>query len=190
MQQSFPGPLLVIAPAFEPCASFLRSIGIEVEVVPGVSGFLRDIRIECGCILVDPVHNSVCGSMLHEGGHIAITPSVFRPLMTGDATESIGPAMDRYIEEHPTLGFEEDPIVRGIVQAGDPEASAWSYAAAIAAGVDTMLPFQGFFDDQGEEIHDMIAAGRYLGINGLRAAGMIETRGPNAFPKMLRWMQI
>lgn len=177
-------------PVFEKCAIFLKTIGISVHVVPGVTGFLKHVRIVNGNILIDPVSDAVCGSMLHEAGHIAVTPSLFRTAISDDAA-SAQAGMSAYLESCPNaFGIEEDPIARGIMQSGETEAIAWSYAAAAAIGVDTALPFQLGFDGEGMDLHTMIAVGSYFGINGLAAGGMTRVRRPDAFPKMIRWMQV
>lgn len=177
------------AAAFEPCARFLQSIGVSVEVAPGVTGFLDHVRIVNGRILVDPISDGVCVSMLHEAGHIAVTPSLFRHAMTDDAS-STQADMDAYLAAHPdAFGIDEDPVARGILQSGETEAIAWSYAAAATIGVDTMLPFLMGFEGEGEDLHTMIAARGYFGINGLAAGGMTKIRGADGFPKMIRWMQ-
>jgi hypothetical protein len=181
----------MVAPAFDVCAEFLRSIGIRVEYQPGVSGFLPNVRIKSGVILVDPVDDRVCGSMLHEAGHIAVIPSLFRSDISDDACASVQSAMDAYCEKHVYfLDGLENPIVRGIMQSGESEAIAWSYAAAHEIGVDTTLPFQLGFDGEGAEIHATLGAGCHFGINGLVAGGMTKMRGSEGFPRMTRWMQI
>lgn len=183
--------MITSAAAFDACAAFLRSIGIEVEVCPGVTGFLEHVRIDSGRILVDPLDDAVCGTMLHEAGHIAVTPSLFRPAMTDDAG-SVWPLMTAYLEAHPEAfgGVEEDPIARAIMQSDESEAIAWSYAAAVAIGVDTALPFLLGFDSDGMAIKEMLAMGCHFGIHGLAAGGMTKTRGPDGFPKMIMWTQI
>jgi hypothetical protein len=140
---------MTIAPVFPVCAAFLQGLGIPVTVVRGVSGFLNHVRIDKGGLLVDPISDEVCGSMLHEAGHIAVMPSLFRPLMTDDAgNTAVQDAMDAYVDDHP-LGIHDDPITRGILQSGETEAIAWSYAAAAHLAIDTRLPFMLGFQGMG-----------------------------------------
>lgn len=178
------------APTFGQCLKFLEAIGINVQVVPGAIGFLDNMRIVDGGIHVDPTSDNVCGNLLHEAGHIAVTSGLFRPHLNYDVQESIQDAMDAYLKAHPfAFGAEEDPIARSILQSGETEAIAWSYAAAVEIGIDSRLPFRLGFQGEGMQLHDMLKVGAYFGINGLAAAGMTKLRGPDRFPKMIRWMQ-
>lgn len=176
---------------FTTCVEFLAQIGIHVQRVSGITGFLDNVKIEQGIIIVDPIDAAVCGSMLHEAGHIAVVPSMFRHLITGDASESITDAMGKYLdngENH--FDYPENPIARGILQSGECEAIAWSYAAARAIGIDTTLPFRLGFEGNGLEVHTGLRMGHHFGINGLAAGGMTDLRGGSAFPKMHKWMQV
>lgn len=179
---------------FSRAASFLERIGITVAVRPGTTGFLGPLRVSGSTIYVDHTGDELAGDLLHEGGHISVTPSIFREMLDDD-TDAIGPQMSAWLDEHPMAlaTWPEDPIGRAILQCGEMEAIAWSYAAARAAGVNARLPFGRGFDGNGAEVFGMLEAGAHFGINGLVAGGMTDApqfRSAAAFPAMKRWLQI
>lgn len=179
--------------AYRACVHFLAEIGIAVRVEAGATGFLPGIRIEGETILVSEASDDLAGDLLHEAGHIAVVPALFRPHLTSNVDDSF-PLMESYLVAHPHAlsCWPEDPVARGIMQSGETEAIAWSYAAAYAIGVDTLLPFKKGFDGHGEDLHASLAAGQHLGIHGLAHAGMTDLpqRGrAAAFPNMKKWMQ-
>ncbi|MFX4404600.1 hypothetical protein ABTA52_19785, partial [Acinetobacter baumannii] len=74
----------------------------------------------------------------------------------------------------------EDPLARKIMQAGEQEAIAWSYAAAIGADINPALAFPDhpiIFDGAGPYRAVGLSIGSHIGIHGLAAAGM--TRLPH-----------
>lgn len=179
--------------AYWACVHFLSEIGIAVQVEAGATGFLQGIRIKGETILVSEASDDLAGDLLHEAGHIAVVPTLFRPHLTSNV-DDVFALMQDYLDSHPhaLLCWPEDPVARGIIQSGETEAIAWSYAAARFIGIDTMLPFKKGLDGNGKDLHDSLAAGRYLGIHGLAHAGMTDLprRGrAKSFPDMKRWMQ-
>ncbi|MGY3581777.1 hypothetical protein ACVIGB_000152 [Bradyrhizobium sp. USDA 4341] len=176
---------------FDKAASFLEAIGISVRIEQGARGFLNQLRIEGSGLVVENNDSEIVGDMLHEAGHIAVIPSLFRGQLTADV-DDVAPIMAQYVKDNPNcMAWPEDPIARAIMQSGEQEAIAWSYAAAHHIGIDTRLPFAQGFDGNGQEIHDMLAIGCHLGIHGLFHAGMTQLpRQVHGYPKMKRWMQI
>lgn len=84
------------------------------------------------------------GSVLHEAGHLAIVPARFREYVRPASVESpeFLAAVDAYMRSKEC--FDNGPdhsLIRGLIQAGDCEASAWSYAAAHEIGLDTRRTF-------------------------------------------------
>src|SRR4051812_8227650 len=96
-------------------ADFLRSVGLEVRAaeLPPDECFLPGIRLDRGAVLYDVAALTWPGGLLHEAGHVAVAPPGARPLFTGAADV---PGLDMGRLEHAAV--------------------AWSYAAALAAGVD------------------------------------------------------
>ena len=89
--------------------AFLDRIGIPVirETAPD-GAVLSDMAVRDGALVVDLESLRYPGDMLHEAGHIAVTDPALRP----------------------TLGeVSSDP-------AEEMAAIAWSYAAALNAGID------------------------------------------------------
>ena len=178
---------------FRLARTFLESIGITVEVRHGTDGFLPGLRIEGCTILVAQASDEVVGDVLHEAGHVAVTPSLFREHLSDNVSDDrMNKLYEDYLAANPDgFSWPEDPICRAILQADEQAAIAWSFAAALAIGIDTMLPFKNGFEGGGEDVHLALSIGQHLGINGLRVGGMTGRRGAtDGFPAMVRWMQI
>lgn len=170
-------------------ANFLNAltprIRVRREIRPQVT-FLPGIRLSGRTLFITPDNPRFKpGDLLHEAGHIAVMPSMFRHRMQIDIEKSTGPAIERYMEHH--AGYD-DPVVRAIIQAGEQEAIAWSYAAAAAARINPTHVFhEGAYGGDEIGLLHALDARAHPGIHGLQAGGMTTTK---LFPKMLRWMQI
>lgn len=179
--------------AFAKSAAFLSQLGIRIDFDPTANGFLEKIAIDGGRLIVATHDDDIAGDLLHEAGHLAVIPTIFRDKATGDLS-GLGQLFDDWFDTHPNaLGCEEDPIARGILQSGECEAVAWSYAAAHAIGIDTRIPFSRGFSGVGLALHDVIALSYYFGVHGLAACGMTDLPRPRAntpFPEMKRWLQV
>jgi len=182
-----------ITGAFARSAAFLSELGITISLDPTVKGFLRNVAIDGGALVVASYDDDVSSELLHEAGHLAVIPSVFRGEASGDLS-NLAPLMDDWFAARPrALELNEDPIARGILQCGECEAVAWSYAAAHAIGIDTRIPFRRGFEGTGLALHDQVASGYYFGVHGLAAGGMTELprfQARTPFPAMKRWLQV
>ena len=155
-------------------AAFLVRIGIEVEAgeVQG-DAFLPGVALDRGRLLVDEERLAYPGDLLHEAGHVAVAPAWARPQLSG--------AID----------------VPGL-DTGDLEWAAipWSYAAALAIGIDPAVVFhEGGYQGRAQGLLANFRVGVPIGAHLLEAAGMTAT-GPRAaelgvdpFPHMLRWLR-
>jgi hypothetical protein len=162
-------------PVAERISAFLREIVIPVEVarVAPEEGFLPGIRVDRGRLLVDEARLSYPGDLLHEAGHIAMAPPELRPSLTG--------AIDV-----PGLDMAELEVA----------AVAWSYAAALAIGIDPAEVFHpAGYRGRSAGLLMTFASGVYPGAHLLEAAGLTAT-GPRAqalgvapYPHMLRWLR-
>jgi hypothetical protein len=92
--------------------TFLEGIGIPVSVEAVADTFLPGVRVQGGGLVFDPAI-PYPGDLLHEAGHIAVTDPAERPTLN-EVSSDAGEEM---------------------------AAIAWSYAAALAAGVDPKLVF-------------------------------------------------
>ncbi|OYY89569.1 MAG: hypothetical protein B7Y45_11825 [Sphingomonas sp. 28-66-16] len=148
--------------------AFIERIGIRVGTgALDHDCFLPGVTVRGGGIVHDPVRLAHPGDLLHEAGHIAVT----------------------------------DPEARATLDtvSGDPgeemAAIAWSYAAALAIGIDPAIVFHadGYGGD-GRGIADNFAAGRYFGVPLLAWFGMtVDPRsgasGSACYPQMTRWLR-
>jgi hypothetical protein len=177
--------------------AFVRSIGLLVqeataEVLTG--SFVPGVRIAAGGLVVDP-ENVFPGDVLHEAGHLATIPAVFRPEASG-TLGAVSRRMQQHLADHPEglASWPEDRLCRGILQCGDSEATAWQYAAAQHIGLpDTWLFPPGSFDGNAEETLMRLKWGRDMGINGLQAAGWTKVHafGNPAlplYPQLAFWL--
>jgi hypothetical protein len=163
---------------------FLGDVGISVRLQPVRGGtFIDGVDIDQGGLIVDAAKVK-SGDILHEAGHLAVVPQRFRQFATGDIDVALRPHYDTWFAG----GVDPDcPITRAILQAGEAEAMAWSFAAARAAGIapDVVFHEGAYGGDEGELIA-MLSANCHFGINGLQHAGMTTRR---LFPAMSRWLQ-
>lgn len=175
--------------AFARVAVFLGGVGLPLEVRGGVAE--DEVGLHGGRILAGSDDDGLAGDVLHHAGRLALVPGRFRPMAAPGMADAEA-AMLGYVDGHPD-GVDDDPVVRACLQCGDTEASAWAYAAAVAAGVDTRLPFHRRLCRSGAEIHWMLSMNAHGGVNGLQAAGMTSVRarpGMPAFPAMARWLAV
>jgi hypothetical protein len=183
---------IAIDGAFARACEFLTALGFAVREEPQVSGFLEGVAIRNGDLVVRAAEDEIAGELLHEAGHLAVLPTRFRHLASGDLSQ-VNELMHDWMMREGHLVHPDDPQIRSILQCGECEASAWSYAAALAIGIDTRVPFYRGYEGDGLIVHDQIASGRYFGVHGLAAGGMTELPKPwsaQPFPAMKRWLQI
>ncbi len=143
--------------------AFLAEIGIPAvrEPVTGDS-FLPGTLVRNGTLVFDPAL-PYPGDLLHEAGHIAVTASELRPGLCEVAN---------------------DP-------AEEMAAIAWSYAAALAIGIDPAVVFHPHgYRGGSAAILENFAVGRYFGVPMLQYYGMTaEKAGPAVYPAMSSWLR-
>ncbi len=149
------------------------------NAIPALAGVIPDtalipgVTISRGTVVFDPSALRWPGDLLHEAGHIAVTPAPLRPLLDG-ALESSVPA----------------PYATEI------EAIAWSYAAAVHLGLDAAIVFhpEGY-RGKSSALLFTFSLGVFPGAHGLAQAGMTligaEARnaGVQPYPHMLQWLR-
>ena len=154
-------------------AGFLDGIGIRVEPADVPESFLPGVTLDRGGLLVDEPRLTYPGDLLHEAGHVAAAPAWARPSMSGSIDV---PDLD-------TSNLEWAAI-------------PWSYAAALAIGIDPALVFHGGgYRGHSPGLLANFAAGVPIGLHLLVEAGM-TVAGPRAaalgvepYPHMLRWLR-
>lgn len=170
---------------------FLTEIGLECEFEPGATGFLTKVRIESGTLFIDPA--ALPADVLHEAGHLAVLPGRFRPL----AGRDIG-TVQKMMYEQVDFSDPDHGEARAAMQSGDPEATAWAWAAGKHIGLDPKKIIEGAsYGGDGDSIRFMLQANRYIGINGLSAAKFCVTPpgrlGPMmklpTYPTLAMWLQ-
>jgi hypothetical protein len=168
MPQAFQDPLT------SKIAGFLAEIGLEVEPSPLTDKtFLPGILVRNGRLLVDEAKLKYPGDLLHEAGHLAVSPAKLRPTLS-DEVELPEVNMDA-IEAH---------------------SIAWSYAAALHLNLDPAVVFHpDGYKGQAESLLFNFRIGAYLGVNGLVESGMtaIGARagelGTPPYPHMIKWLR-
>lgn len=151
--------------------NFLQSIGIVTHACQIESeSFLPGVLIAHGELRYQASKLVAPSDLLHEAGHIAVTPSTYRHQLDGALTP-------------------EQAFACG----GEVEAIAWSFAAATAIGMPLSELFHpAGYRGQAPGLAMNFALGVYPGVHGLIGAGLaakIPIGKPDAYPKLLRWLR-
>lgn len=183
--------------------AFGKEIGISVVLCPGRTWkqeFIPGLVIRRNSrILVDPNRIHDYGDVFHEMAHLALLPGCLRGLAYGDVeSKSMIRRIQRIFDERNfDFGIKEDPLIRTLLQNGEPEAMAWAYAAQVHCGLPPKEQFVVYDDKDDDyrlatqqEIDDDLFAlskGMHLGVSGLYAGGMLKNK--KDFPVLSRWVQ-
>lgn len=151
-------------------ADFLLSIGLPVRAATlSVSTFLPGILIDHCTLVVDETELQYPGDLLHEAGHLAVAAPSRRQLFYNNVGDDAG---------------EEIAAI------------AWSYAAALAIGLDPAVVFHADgYRGGGADILDNFSQGYYIGVPILQWIGLsAEPRhaavlGVPPYPYMRKWVR-
>ncbi|GAA3756446.1 hypothetical protein [Flavobacterium ginsengiterrae] len=152
---------------------FLEEIGIEVIEKQFQSSFLPGLDLGSNCIYIDYDNLLYPGDILHEAGHLAVTPFQERKLVGTDQISS----------EWPTQGDEIAAIL-------------WSYAALH----HLQLPLEFVFHPNGYKNASKwyisnFSSGNYIGLPLLEWMGLClgnekaEKEKKSPFPAMQKWLR-
>lgn len=181
-----------------PVCAFIEAIGLRCS--PGsvpTDSFLPGVAIIEGGLVYDDEQLGSPGDLLHEAGHLALTPQRVRPLLDGDVGAVIDDILATGLPDHLAPLNEAE---RSMIERSEPLAIAWSYAAACAAGVDPDCVFWegGYGTKDGGSpmiLRMQIEQGMFPGVLGLAQLGfcgpppLFATPGQAApFPAMRGWM--
>jgi hypothetical protein len=154
--------------------TFLEEIGIPAtdgEVADDT--FLPGIEVQNGSLVVDKGKLRYPGDLLHEAGHIAVSPAEIRSQLSGKV-------------ELP----ERAPHLVEL------EAMLWSYAACLYLSIDSRVVFHDDgYKGKAVALLQNFELGVFHGVNGLVAAGMTlspdaaTTSGGKPFPAMQKWLR-
>ncbi len=160
--------------ALDKCIDFLNAIGIP-SIVRKIDKpcFLPGFLIEDGCIVVDKDTVVYPGDILHEAGHIAVTPA--------DKRASLN---DLSIMNSDNKAAEEMMAI------------AWSYAACVHLELDPYFVFHEHgYKGGGGYIADNFKQKRYFGLPMLEWVGLTVSEEKAArlrvppYPHMLKWLR-
>jgi hypothetical protein len=153
---------------------FLNDIGIKV-LLGGIAEetFLPGIEVVDGVLIVDRGKLKYPGDLLHEAGHLAVSPATERMGLSGEV--ELAEAAPHLVEL---------------------EAILWSYAACLYLDIDPRVVFHEHgYHGRSEGILLNFEMGLFLGVHGLEAAGMTLSRREAAesdrqpFPVMQKWLK-
>jgi len=152
---------------------FLVSIGIPTAACELAGDtFLPAVCIQAGGLVYDPHRLRWPGDLLHEAGHIAVTPAELRAALN-DALDDAAAAPE----------------------AGEVEAIAWSWAALVHLGLAPEVLFHAEgYKGRSEQLKLTYSLGVFPGVAGLARCGMTAS-GPFAepgvarYPAMQRWLR-
>ena len=124
-------------------------------------GFLPGLQIDHGTLLIDPAQLKWPGDILHEAAHIALAPPSRRGQLKGKLE---------------------------ITPAEEMAALAWSFAAAVSAGIDPAIVFhEGGYKRGGAQLIEQFSSGIPPGGPGVP---MLQWYGlTNDFPRMNSWVR-
>jgi hypothetical protein len=141
-------------------ADFLNGIGLPVAAgeIPDQT-VLPGIHVAGGGLIVDEARLAYPGDLLHEAGHLAVTPAAQRNSLEGNTGDSGGEDM---------------------------AALAWSYAAAMHLGLAPEVVFHAAgYRGGSRAIIENFSEGRYVGVPVLKWIGLTG----EAYPEMIRWLR-
>lgn len=163
--------------------AFFNEIGLPWKFDDAAAGFLPDVDIKDGVMQVSS--RASVSSLLHEAGHLAVMTGDARPYCQSNVNSAVKVMFEHYQDLDP-----DHPALRAAYQSSDPEATAWAWAAGRHLDLPGHLVIcDEDYEGDGRDIRSALSLNSYLGINGLRAAGMCEMRGPDAYPKLTKWLQ-
>ena len=155
-------------------ATFLNEIGVRLDVGEVSSDtFLPGIDVVNGGLIVDEAKLRYPGDLLHEAGHLAVSPPQTRERLQGtiEITHAIPP----------------------VVEAA---AMSWSYSACLHLGIDPRVVFHDDgYHGQSEALLRTFELGLFPGISELESAGMAYSAreanrlGKEPFPAMVKWVR-
>ena len=154
--------------------SFIEEIGITVRR-GGVdsSSFLPGIDVLEGALIVDEARLLYPGDLLHEAGHIAVTPASLRPQLSGKVE-----------------------IPHANPDAIEAAAISWSYAACVHLGLDPRVVFHEHgYHGRSSNLLFGFELGVFPGLHELVSAGMTVSDTGAAlvrlppFPAMQKWLR-
>lgn len=159
---------------YEEIVSFLAAIGISVTTGDVANDtFLPGIDVRNGALVVDKSKLVYEGDLLHEAGHIAVSPAAIRPQLSGKVD-----------------------LPEGAPHLVELEAMLWSYAACLHIGIDPRVVFHDDgYHGQAAALLQNFELGVFHGVNGLVAAGMtlspdaVQASGGKPFPAMQKWLR-
>lgn len=159
--------------ALEKVLSFLDEIGINVVEKELDGTFLPGLSLGPNCIYIDYEKLLYPGDILHEAGHLAVTPTTDR--MVAGTTEMAA--------EWPTQGEEMATML-------------WSFAAArhLELPIEFVFHPNGYKNDS-EWLISTYNSENYIGIPFLEWAGLSLGKeralkeGKEAFPVMQKWIR-
>ncbi|MGZ3861718.1 MAG: hypothetical protein ACXVPN_00465 [Bacteroidia bacterium] len=148
--------------------TFLGSIGIEtIEKDFEEKSFLAGLKIENGKLIVCRQKLLYPGDILHEAGHIAVTPGIERRKLN-----------DNVVTNRP--GSEGEEMA----------AMLWSYAACIHLKIDPGIVFhKDGYKGSSEWILDNYRNRNFIGLPLLKWMGLASQKEEAGFPKMLKWLR-
>ncbi len=162
------------AQALQTILGFLQQIGMPVEACElDEATFLPGLALGPGRIFVDYAKLKYPGDMLHEAGHLAVTPAATRRIVgTPDLPQP-----------WPPEGEEIGAVL-------------WSFAAARHIGLPLPVVFHaGGYKNDSDWLIEMFESGHYIGLPFLEWCGLCHGQerageaGTPAFPHMLKWLR-
>lgn len=158
----------------EKILQFLKEIEIKiVEKELDDTTFLPGLDLGPDCVIIDRLKLKYPGDILHEAGHLAVTPAKERKHISTEAMP----------EDWPTQGDEIGAML-------------WSYAASCHLGLSSEVVFHpNGYKGNSDWLIDSYKNGNYIGLPFLEWAGLTLgnekalKEGKDPFPAMQQWLR-
>jgi len=164
----------------------LNAVGLTTRVNEKAQGFLGHVDIVKGEL--EYRETAKPSDLLHEAGHLACLPPKLRAIANTDLSSVTDIMEDEIKDRLEKTGDAEDPYIRAIMQCSDTEATAWAWAMGKRLNMEPEeIISDGDYEGEVEGLRLGLSVNSYFGINGLRAAGMIEST--RNYPRLSKWLQ-
>jgi hypothetical protein len=186
-------------------AIWATSVGLDVRKISDIDRpssdvvpFLANVWIDGGVVYYNEETHP--GDLLHDLGHIAVSPSWLRSYLGSeliwDDCPEVTDLVDALYNSVVDNGMET-PGWKAFIQGDEQATIAWSFAAAQAANINDFLPFENGFDEienhNGKGVYENLKISAnskiccHAGVASLFHGGMLKSKAD--FPNLCKWVQ-
>jgi len=144
---------VVACPYVTKAAELLADIGLPVLWRLGASGFINHIEVVGGALHLD--QRCWVSGLLYEAGYFALVQTPYRAMLSGGVRRAVAKVFD----DPSVTELPPDPTLRALMQASDPGATAFAWAAGRHLGIpDELIILDREYSGSGGNIRPALAA--------------------------------